>query len=243
MAEVIPIIDLPYDTIAHRVLVCGDPYRAEAIANRLEDAEEVSRTREYWTFNGTYKGVPVTVSSHGVGAAGAHVSFEGLIIGGARVMIRVGTCGSYQKDIPQGGLIIATAACREDGVTQQLIPLSYPAVASYDVVQIMLEEAARTDAWYTAGIISTGGIFYKGLIPTNNRVMADAGCLAFENEAAMLFVTCSLKGVKAGCIAAADGPCFEFVGKDDFDHYPEGMAKAKEDAITIALESIIRVAL
>ncbi|MCR4752125.1 MAG: nucleoside phosphorylase [Eubacterium sp.] len=243
MAEVIPIIDLPYDTIAPRVLVCGDPYRAEAIANRLEDAEEVSRTREYWTFNGTYKGVPVTVSSHGVGAAGAHVSFEGLIIGGARVMIRVGTCGSYQKDIPQGGLIIATAACREDGVTQQLIPLSYPAVASYDVVQIMLEEAARTDAWYKAGIISTGGIFYKGLIPTNNRVMADAGCLAFENEAAMLFVTCSLKGVKAGCIAAADGPCFEFVGKDDFDHYPEGMAKAKEDAITIALESIIRVAL
>lgn len=243
MAEVIPIIDLPYDTIAPRVLVCGDPYRAEAIAKRLDDAEEISRTREYWTFNGTYKGVPVTVSSHGVGAAGAHVSFEGLIIGGARVMIRVGTCGSYQKEIPQGGLIIATAACREDGVTQQLIPLSYPAVASYDVVQIMLEEAARTDAWYKAGIISTGGIFYKGLIPTNNRVMADAGCLAFENEAAMLFVTCSLKGVKAGCIAAADGPCFEFVGKDDFDHYPEGMAKAKEDAITIALESIIRVAL
>ena len=243
MAEVIPIIDLPYDTIAPRVLVCGDPYRAEAIAKRLDDAEEISRTREYWTFNGTYKGVPVTVSSHGVGAAGAHVSFEGLIIGGARVMIRVGTCGSYQKDIPQGGLIIATAACREDGVTQQLIPLSYPAVASYDVVQIMLEEAARTDAWYKAGIISTGGIFYKGIIPTNNWIMADAGCLAFENEAAMLFVTCSLKGVKAGCIAAADGPCFEFVGKDDFDHYPEGMAKAKEDAITIALESIIRVAL
>lgn len=241
MADVIPIIDLPYDTIAPRVLVCGDPYRAEAMAKRLDDAEEISRTREYWTFNGTYKGVPVTVSSHGVGAAGAHVSFEGLILGGAKVMIRVGTCGSYQKDIPQGGLIIATAACREDGVTSQLIPLSYPAVASYDVVQIMLEEAARTDAWYKAGIVSTGGIFYKGIIPTNNRIMADAGCLAFENEAAMLFVTCSLKGVKSGCIAAADGPCFEFVGKDDFDHYPEGMAKAKEDAITIALETIIRV--
>ena len=200
MAEVIPIIDLPYDTIAPRVLVCGDPYRAEAIANRLEDAEEVSRTREYWTFNGTYKGVPVTVSSHGVGAAGAHVSFEGLIIGGARVMIRVGTCGSYQKDIPQGGLIIATAACREDGVTQQLIPLSYPAVASYDVVQIMLEEAARTDAWYKAGIISTGGIFYKGLIPTNNRVMADAGCLAFENEAVLLRQTVPVLNLSARMI-------------------------------------------
>ena len=71
--------------------------------------------------------------------------------------------------------------------------------------------------------------------------MADAGCLAFENEAAMLFVTCSLKGIKAGCIVAADGPCFEFVGSEEFDHHPGAMAKAVEDEITIALESIIRV--
>lgn len=241
MEKIIPIIDIPYNTIAPRVLVCGDPNRAEKIASRLEDVQVVGKAREFWTFNGRYKGVPVTVSSHGVGAAGAHVSFEGLILGGAKVMIRVGTCGTLQPGMPQGALIIATAACREDGVTDQLIPPSYPAVASYDVVQVMLEEAEKVDAWHRAGIISTGGIFYKGIIPTNNRVMADAGCLAFENEAAMLFVTCSLKGVKAGCICAADGPCFEFVGSEEFDHYPEAMDKAVENEITIALESIIRV--
>lgn len=241
MDKIIPIIDIPYNTIAPRVIVCGDPARAERIAGRLDDVTVVAKSREFWTYNGTYKGVPVTVSSHGVGAAGAHVSFEGLILGGARVMIRVGTCGTLQTGMPQGALIIATAACREEGVTQQLIPQSYPAVASYDVVQIMLDAAANTDAWYRAGIVSTGGIFYKGLLPTNNRLMADAGCLAFENEAAMLFVTCSLKGVKAGCIVAADGPCFEFVGAEEFDHYPGVMAKAVDDEITIALESIIRV--
>lgn len=239
--KVVPIIEIPYHVIAPRVIVCGDPARAEKIASRLEDMTVVSKTREYWTYNGKYKGVPVTVSSHGVGAAGAHVSFEGLILGGAKVMIRVGTCGTLQPGMPQGALIIATAACREDGVTQQLIPQSYPAVASYDVVQVMIDEAKKTDAWFRCGIISTGGIFYKGVIPTNNRVMADAGCLAFENEAAMLFVTCSLKGVKAGCIVAADGPCFEFVGSEEFDHHPGAMAKAVDDEITIALESIIRV--
>ena len=239
--KVIPIIEIPYGVIAPRVIVCGDPARAEKIASRLDNMTVVAKTREYWTFNGSYKGVPVTVSSHGVGAAGAHVSFEGLILGGAKVMIRVGTCGTLQPGMPQGALIIATAACREDGVTQQLIPSSYPAVASYDVVQVMIEEAKKTDAWFRSGIISTGGIFYKGIIPTNNRVMADAGCLAFENEAAMLFVTCSLKGIKAGCIVAADGPCFEFVGSEEFDHHPGAMAKAVEDEITIALESIIRV--
>ena len=235
MANIVPIIDIPYGSIAERVVVCGDPNRAEAIAQRLENVQVVAKSREYWTFNGTYQGVPVTVSSHGVGAAGAHVSFEGLILGGAKVIIRVGTCGTLQEGMPQGALIIATAACREEGVTQQLIPQSYPAVASYDVVQAMLNAAEKTDAWYRAGIVSTGGIFYKGLLPTNNRLMAEAGCLAFENEAAMLFVTCSLKGVKAGCICAADGPCFEFVGSQEFDHYPGAMAKAVENEITIAL--------
>ncbi len=241
MEKIVPIIDIPYNTIAPRVIVCGDPGRAEKIASRLDDRQVVAKSREYWTFNGKYKGVPVTVSSHGVGAAGAHVSFEGLILGGAKVIIRVGTCGTMQPGMPQGALIIATAACREEGVTAQLIPQSYPAVASYDVVQQMLDAAKQTDAWVRAGIICTGGIFYKGLLPTNNRLMADAGCLAFENEAAMLFVTCSLKGVKAGCISAADGPCFEFVGSEEFNHYPEVMAKAIDDEITIALESIIRV--
>lgn len=241
MEKLIPIIDIPYDKIAPRVIVCGDPKRAEKISRRLDNVEVVAQSREYWTFNGTYKGVPVTVSSHGVGASGAHVSFEGLILGGAKVIIRVGTCGSLQEGDPQGALYIATAACREEGVTQQLIPASYPAVASYDVVQEMIKAAEATDAWFKTGIVVTGGIFYKGLLPTNNRLMAQAGCVAFENEAAMLFVTCSLKGVKAGCIAAADGPCFEFVGSEEFDHYPDAMAKAQENEITIALESIIKV--
>lgn len=49
-----------------RVIVCGDPARAEKIASRLDNMTVVAKTREYWTFNGSYKGVPVTVSSHGV---------------------------------------------------------------------------------------------------------------------------------------------------------------------------------
>ncbi len=43
--------------------------------------------------------------------------------------------------MPQGALIIATAACRDDGITPQFIPISYPAVASMDVVAAMQEAA------------------------------------------------------------------------------------------------------
>ncbi len=81
--KIVPIIDIPYNKIA-RESSCGDPARAEKISKRLDHVEVVAKSREYWTFNGTYKGVPVTVSSHGVGGNGASVSFEGLILGGAK---------------------------------------------------------------------------------------------------------------------------------------------------------------
>lgn len=241
MDKIVPIIDIPYNKIAERVIVCGDPRRAEKIASRLNDVEVVAKSREYWTFNGTYKGTKVTVSSHGVGGNGASVSFEGLILGGAKVIIRVGTCGTLQTDMPQGQLIIATAACRDDGITSQFIPLSYPAIASIDVVNTMQETAKEINPDTRTGIITTSGLFYSGLLPTNNRLFAKAGVLAMENEASVLFVIASVRGIKAGCIIAADGPCFEFVGSEEFDHYPEKMAKAVEDEITIALESIIKV--
>lgn len=241
MEKIVPIIDIPYNKIAKRVITCGDPARAEKIAGRLQKVEVVAKSREYWTFNGAYQGVPVTVSSHGVGGNGASVSFEGLILGGAKVIIRVGTCGTLQKDMPQGSLIIATAACRDDGITPQFIPLSYPAIASMDVVAAMQDSAKKLGAETRTGIITSSGLFYPGLVPTNNRLFSEAGVLAMENEASVLFVIASVRGIKAGCIVAADGPCFEFVGSEEFDHYPEKMAKAVEDEITIALESIIKV--
>ena len=239
--KIVPIIDIPYDKIAKRVVVCGDPKRAEKIAQKLDHTEVVAKSREYWTFNGEYKGVPVTVASHGVGGNGASVCFEGLILGGAKVMIRVGTCGTLQPDIPQSSLIIATAACREDGITPQFIPISYPAMAALDVANTMIETAKEIHPDTRSGIITTSGLFYQGLLPTNNRLFQEAGVLAMENEASVLFTIASVRGIKAGCIVAADGPCFEFVGSEEFDHYPEKMAEALEHEITIALESIIRV--
>ena len=60
--------------------------------------------------------------------------------------------------------------------------------------------------------------------------------MQWKNEASVLFTIASVRGIKAGCVVVADGPCFEFVGSEEFDHYPEKMAEAQEQAITIALE-------
>lgn len=140
--KVIPIIDIPYNSINPRVIVTGDPYRAEKIATLCENVTVVSKAREYWTYNGTYKGVPVTIASNGCGAAGALLCFEGLILGGAKVMIRVGTGGFLADGYKAGDMLVITAAVREEKVMEQVVPLSYPAVSNIDVT-LNLQKAAK----------------------------------------------------------------------------------------------------
>lgn len=80
------------------------------IVSRFDCQEftEVANNREYYTISGTYKGVPVTVSSHGVGGGGASMQFHELIDAGAKVIIRAGTCGSFQPHLREGSLIVVS---------------------------------------------------------------------------------------------------------------------------------------
>ena len=136
--KALPLLRVHPSQIAERALVVGDPNRAASCAALLDDAEELGFFREYRTFTGTYKGTPVTVCSHGVGSAGAAIPFHELFLGGVRTIIRAGTCGALQKGIPDGSMVIGTGAVRIDGSTPGLIPMEYPAVSHYQVVNALL---------------------------------------------------------------------------------------------------------
>ena len=76
-----------------RVLVVGDPARAQAAALMLDAYVEVGRNREYVTYRGNHGSVPVAVVSHGVGAAGSEKRGEG-----GKVVRKVGIpCGRCRK--------------------------------------------------------------------------------------------------------------------------------------------------
>ena len=105
----------------------------------MTDVKEVGNHREFLTMTGNYAGQRLTACSHGVGAGGANVCFMQLLEGGAQVMIRAGTCGSLDVDLNDGDLIVATGAVREDGATEHLMPLPYPAISDHGVVGALLE--------------------------------------------------------------------------------------------------------
>jgi len=111
------------------VLAVGDPFRCEVLAKLCDSFEEVSWNREYRMYNIEYDGASLTIVSHGIGGPGAAICFEELIKCGATTIIRLGTCGAMQSHIKTGDLIVATAACREDGYSSLIAPSGFPAVA------------------------------------------------------------------------------------------------------------------
>lgn len=238
MRELLPIIKVPPDSLPPDVLVCGDPFRAELIAGILDESKEVAWNREYRIFTGTSQGVPVAVCSHGVGAAGAALCFELLIRAGVRRLIRIGTAGSLNQDIRDGALVIATAAVREEGVTRQLVPLSFPAVASMEITQALQRAAAEKKGFPThSGIVLTIDAFFPALLDLPNNLMAKAGAIAVEMECSALMVVASLQGVQAGAILAIDGMAIDF-DADAYNPHRGLVAQAIEAEAAIAIRAV-----
>jgi uridine phosphorylase len=239
----LPILGFRAGDLPKRVLVVGDPNRAEKAARQLQDVKELGRTREYVSFAGVHRGTEVAVVSHGVGSAGAAVCFEELFRAGAERVIRAGTAGGMQPNILDGQLVVATAAVRTDGFTQQVVPMEYPAVADHQVVDSLLGAGQAAGLEIHHGIVLTLASFYPHQVLGSSLPMWQrAGVVAVEMEVAALFVLATLHGSSAGAILVIDGN--PLVEKDDsmegYNPNRPVVHEAVERMITIGLDALVR---
>ena len=235
--DTLPLLNLRPVDVARRVLVVGDPARAARAAALLEGAERVGDNREYVTYRGHFEGQRVCVTSHGVGSAGAGVAFEELARGGARVIIRAGTCGAVADGVADGDAVIATGAVRDEGLTPRLVPIGYPAVAHHRVVAALEAAAAGENAPSHSGLVLTSDLFYPSdVLGQDWTVWQASRVVAVEMEAAALFVIAALHGIQAGGIFAVDG---------NPTHAAEDMSEyaPHRQVVTDGVARILRIAL
>jgi uridine phosphorylase len=224
------------------VLLPGDPDRARDIAMKFFDnPEEISKKREYWSFKGKWKGVPVAVCSTGIGCPSAAIAIEELVKVGCTTFLRVGTSGAISRSVNAGDLVIFTGSVRDDGTSRQYVPIQFPAVADPEMVMALIQAAQESGAKYHVGIGHSKDAFYSEhpdyvADPEATRrkweMMRSSGVLATEMEAAALFVIGHLRGVKVGTICVVIGENVENEAKIEGKPPIDELISVALDAIT-----------
>ncbi|MDE6473442.1 MAG: purine-nucleoside phosphorylase [Ureaplasma sp.] len=110
-----PHISAKKGEIAKLVIMPGDPLRAKWIAeNYLENYKLVSSVRNMFCYTGIYKGREVTVMGHGMGIGSIGIySYELFNFYDVETIIRIGSAGSYVKEINVSDVLLVDSAFSE----------------------------------------------------------------------------------------------------------------------------------
>ncbi len=188
--------------IAERVLLPGDPLRAQWIAETyLDEPFCYSRVRNMLGYTGTYQGVPVSVQGTGMGQPSIAIYLHELMAEyGAQSLIRVGSCGGMRPEVRVRDLVVALSASTDSGMNRHRFEgIDYAPTANFDLLSALVEECRRTDAGVHVGQVASWDVFYSDRPQLRER-LADYGVLAVEMETAALFTLAAKFGVRAAAV-------------------------------------------
>lgn len=117
------------EMLTDKIILVGDPGRVNLVASYFDDIAFEISNREFHTIAGTYQGKPIMCISHGIGPdnidivvneldALANIDFSTRTVKPEirqLSMVRIGTSGSMQADIPIGAMVVARKSVGIDG--------------------------------------------------------------------------------------------------------------------------------
>ncbi len=123
-------LHLKPEELADNVILVGDPGRVDMVAEYLSDIEFRHSSREFVTTTGKFNGKRITVVSTGIGCdnidivmneldALANIDFKTREIKENKRslnILRIGTCGAIQPDIPLGSFVFSHVSVGCDGL-------------------------------------------------------------------------------------------------------------------------------
>ena len=195
-----PHISAAEGDFAEVVLMPGDPLRARHIAERfLESPRQVTTVRNMYGYTGTFRGRKLSVMGHGMGIPSLSIYATELLQSyGARVLIRVGSCGAVRRDVELRDVIIALGAGTDSKVNRlRYMDHDFPAVADFTLVRRAVEAAEQRKRKVRVGSVFSSDLFYhpqhEALMETFERM----GTLAIEMEVAGLYGVAAAHGARA----------------------------------------------
>ncbi|MAP80797.1 MAG: purine-nucleoside phosphorylase [Aequorivita sp.] len=192
-------IDAKVGEIADSVLLPGDPLRAKWIAETyLKNPVCYNEVRGMLGYTGTFQGKKISVQGTGMGIPSALIYCHELINDyGVKNLIRVGSAGSYQKDVKLRDIVIAMAASTNSGINNNRFNGSnFAPTANFDLFIKAATYAKKNNIEIKAGNILSSDQFYEDDF-NNYKKWADFGVLCVEMEAAGLYTLAAKFNVNA----------------------------------------------
>lgn len=195
-------IEAKKEDIAKTVIMPGDPLRAKFIAETyLKDYKLVNTIRNIYAYTGYYKNKLVTIMASGMGMPSIGIySYELYKFYDVKNIIRVGTAGSYSKDLNLYDIVLVNASYSDssyakvqNGTEESLIE------ASFATNLYISQTAEEKDIHITIGNIYSSDVFYKEE-DNFKEIVQKTGCIACEMESFALFHNAKVLNKRASCL-------------------------------------------
>lgn len=193
-----PHIGAQLGEIARTVLMAGDPLRAKFMAETyLDNPVLFNKVRGMLGYTGTYKGKRVSVMGHGMGIPSIGIyTYELFNFYDVETIIRIGSAGSYDRDLHVGDLILAMGACTDSNYGKQFgLPGYYAPIADFKLLRGAAEACERLGIRYKVGNVLSSDVFYRDT--PNVESWIKMGVLAVEMEASALYMNAARAGKRA----------------------------------------------
>ena len=237
-----PHINAEPGDIAKIVLAPGDPLRAKYIAdNFLTDVKLVNTVRNMTAYTGKYKGKEISVFPHGMGMPSCCIYFYELYkFYGVEKIIRIGTCGSNNRDVKILDVLLADSA-----YTLSTLPLLFDGTidkefsASVNMNSAIKEAARELNIPVKEGKLLTSEIF-DVYVEDHDKFLSNfpdfESYIGVEMESAGLFYLAKLLGKEATCLATVVDSHY-----DDRVVSSEDRQTSLNQMITVALEGALKL--
>lgn len=223
-------------SIAKTVLMPGDPLRAKYIAEKyLTDIKLVNKVRNMYAYTGKYKDKQLTVMASGMGMPSIGIySYELYKFYNVENIIRIGSSGSYTKDINLFDLVL---------VSDTYSLSSYAKVQGYDSDNIkssevlnnkIIETANRLNQKINLGRVHCTDVFYDDV--DIKDLYENKKCLCTEMESFALFYNAYKLNKNAACILTISD---SLVTNEKAT--PDERQNALDEMIILALETAINL--
>lgn len=237
------------EDIARYCFIPGSHVRGRKMAEKLDGMRLAADTRGYYVYTGTYKGIPMTVCSTGMGGPQVAIAIEELANMGADTFIRIGSAGGVAEHTGVGDIVIGTAAYRGGGTADEYLPKPFPAVADFWVTKSLIDAASDSGINASIGPVATVDAFYAPDDRSKRETMKKGGVLCVEMEADTQFILGLYRGLRCGAAFVLDnGPkTHRLYAQGDLaiaDHGKDRLYTESEDRlISMGFEAMYKIAM